>query len=141
MGRNCSPVVMPSAVVLPVSLSTSQSCAMRCIQVPVLDTVWPAAKSRKLRLRSDEKVPAVAATGSPFVVRFGLGRMNIPSPTRPEPCDPTVDAGASALRLCQFLQHRQGRAQRLVLLGRELREVFREPGVAQPAVLLDDGGG
>ena len=47
IGRNCSPVVMPSAVPLPwVSSSTSQSCATRCIQVPVLEITWPVANSR-----------------------------------------------------------------------------------------------
>ncbi len=46
-GKNCNPVVMPSAVpLLWVSSSTSQSCATRCIQLPVFDTTWPAAKSR-----------------------------------------------------------------------------------------------
>ena len=38
---------MPSAVPLPwVRLSTSQSWAIRCIQVPVLETTWPVANSR-----------------------------------------------------------------------------------------------
>ena len=47
MGRNCSPVAMPSAVPLPwVSSRTSQSWATRCIQVPVLETTWPLANSR-----------------------------------------------------------------------------------------------
>ena len=46
-GRNCRPVAMPRAVPLPwVSSSTSQSCATRCIQVPLLETTWPAANSR-----------------------------------------------------------------------------------------------
>jgi hypothetical protein len=34
---------MPIAAPLPVSWSTSQSWAMRCIQVPVLETTLPAA--------------------------------------------------------------------------------------------------
>jgi MFS family permease len=46
MGRNCSPVVMPNAAGLSVSTSTSQSCATRCIQVPTLDTMPPAANIR-----------------------------------------------------------------------------------------------
>ena len=46
IGRNWSPVVMPSAPALPVSVSTSQSWAMRCIQVPMFDTSEPVAKSR-----------------------------------------------------------------------------------------------
>jgi hypothetical protein len=46
MGRNCRAVTTPSAVPLWVSVSTSQSWAMRCIQVPVLETTCPAAKSR-----------------------------------------------------------------------------------------------
>ena len=42
-GRNCSPVVMPSAVPpVPGSCRTSQSWATRCIQVPVFDTTLPA---------------------------------------------------------------------------------------------------
>ena len=46
-GRNCRPVVMPSAVpLLWVSSSTSQSWATRCIQLPVLETTWPVANSR-----------------------------------------------------------------------------------------------
>ena len=43
IGRNCRPVVMPSSVPpVPGRLSTSQSWATRCIQVPVLDTTLPA---------------------------------------------------------------------------------------------------
>ena len=37
-GPNCSAVTMPSAVPELVSSSTSQSCATRCIQVPVSET-------------------------------------------------------------------------------------------------------
>ncbi len=37
---------MPTAEAEPVSERTSQSWAMRCIQVPVLETTWPVAKSR-----------------------------------------------------------------------------------------------
>ena len=48
MGRNCSPVVMPTAV--PEwsvrIVRTSQSCAILCIQVPMLDTRAPPAHSR-----------------------------------------------------------------------------------------------
>lgn len=39
-------VVMPTASGLPVRLSTSQSWAMRCIQLPVLLTICPAKKYR-----------------------------------------------------------------------------------------------
>ncbi len=46
MGRNCRPVVTPSRVPDPVSTSTSQSWAIRIIQVPVLDTSEPVAYSR-----------------------------------------------------------------------------------------------
>jgi hypothetical protein len=46
VGRNCRPVVMPNAPALPVSTSTSQSCATRCIQVPVFEMSEPMAKSR-----------------------------------------------------------------------------------------------
>ena len=43
MGRNCRPVVMPTASAEPPdSSSTSQSWATRCIQVPMLDTKEPA---------------------------------------------------------------------------------------------------
>ncbi len=48
IGRNCRPVVSPRAVLasaaLPwCSVSTSQSWATRCIQVPVLETTPPRA--------------------------------------------------------------------------------------------------
>jgi len=47
IGRNCRPVAMPSATALSaapcVRVRTSQSCATRCIQVPVLETTPPAA--------------------------------------------------------------------------------------------------
>ena len=46
-GRNCSPVVMPSAVPsLTASSTTSQSWATRCIQVPVFETTPPVAYRR-----------------------------------------------------------------------------------------------
>ena len=47
-GPNCSAITMPSAVALlwVSSASTSQSCAVRCIQVPTLDTSAPAAQTR-----------------------------------------------------------------------------------------------
>ena len=37
---------MPSAPALPVSVSTSQSWATRCIHVPTFETSDPPAKSR-----------------------------------------------------------------------------------------------
>jgi hypothetical protein len=46
IGRNCSAVVMPTAAEEPVRLSTSQSWVIRDIQVPVLETMAPLAKSR-----------------------------------------------------------------------------------------------
>ena len=48
MGPNCSPVVIPTATAeLAVStVRTSQSWATRCIQVPVLEIIAPAAQSR-----------------------------------------------------------------------------------------------
>ena len=46
IGRNCRPVVMPSAPALPVSVRTSQSWATRCIQVPTFDTSEPVANRR-----------------------------------------------------------------------------------------------
>ena len=39
IGRNCSATATPTAVTLPVSSSTSQSWAMRCIQSPVVATI------------------------------------------------------------------------------------------------------
>ena len=46
-GRNCSPVAIPTATPLPcVSSSTSQSCATRCIQVPVFEITCPVANNR-----------------------------------------------------------------------------------------------
>ena len=42
IGRNCNPVVMPRAAPpLPGMVSTNQSCATRCIQVPMFDTMLP----------------------------------------------------------------------------------------------------
>ena len=41
IGRNCSAIVMPTAVELCVRLKISQSWAMLCIQVPVLARLWP----------------------------------------------------------------------------------------------------
>lgn len=46
IGRNCSAIVTPTAVDDPARLSTSQSCAIRCIQVPMFDTTWPRKNSR-----------------------------------------------------------------------------------------------
>ncbi len=44
VGMNCSATATPSAAGLPPeSSSTSQSCAARCIHVPVSDTTWPEA--------------------------------------------------------------------------------------------------
>ncbi len=47
-GPNCRPVTMPTCAALCcVSwVSTSQSCAMRCIQVPMFDTSEPAVHRR-----------------------------------------------------------------------------------------------
>ncbi|MGX1092897.1 hypothetical protein RKD47_003578 [Streptomyces albogriseolus] len=39
-------MVMPTAAEEPVRLSTSQSWAMRCIQVPMLETTWPRKNRR-----------------------------------------------------------------------------------------------
>ena len=55
VGRNCRAVVTPTAVALPVRLSTSQSWAMRCTQVPVLENSWPVANNRKFRVRKEPK--------------------------------------------------------------------------------------
>ena len=47
-GPNCNAITVPTAVALcwVSTVSTSQSCPMRCIQVPTLDTSAPAAHSR-----------------------------------------------------------------------------------------------
>src|ERR1700761_8196045 len=55
VGRNCSAVVTPTAVALPVRLRTSQSWAIRCTQVPVLENSCPVVNNRKLRVRSELK--------------------------------------------------------------------------------------
>ncbi len=47
-GPNCKAMTMPTALALCYvnSLSTSQSCAVRCIQVPIFDTKAPPAQIR-----------------------------------------------------------------------------------------------
>ena len=47
-GPNCKAMTMPTALALCCvnSLSTSQSCAVRCIQVPIFDTRAPPAQIR-----------------------------------------------------------------------------------------------
>ena len=45
-GRNWSAVTRPSAKGEWVSWSTSQSCAVRCIQLPVWEIIWPIQNSR-----------------------------------------------------------------------------------------------
>src|ERR1700759_1021031 len=55
VGRNCSAVVTPTAVALPVRLRTSQSWAIRCTQVPVLENSCPVVNKRKLRVCSELK--------------------------------------------------------------------------------------
>ena len=47
-GRNCSATVNPTAVTDPDSWRTSQSWAMRCIQMAMTAMKWPTAKMRKL---------------------------------------------------------------------------------------------
>ena len=56
MGVNCMATVMPTAATLCDSWSTSQSCAMRCIQVPDIARMLEMVKSRKLGTRSELKV-------------------------------------------------------------------------------------
>src|SRR5258708_6924150 len=69
-----------------VSANTSQSWAMRCIQVPVFETSCPAMKSRKLRMFRDRKVVLTALCalkGGP------LGRTRtVPDGSRYD-CEPT----------------------------------------------------
>ena len=55
-GRNCSATVIPTAVTEPESWSTSQSWAIRCIQMAITAMKWPIAKMRKLRTFSEMKV-------------------------------------------------------------------------------------
>ncbi len=43
VGSSCRATVMPSAEPLPVSTSTSQACAVFCIQVPMLEMNEPIA--------------------------------------------------------------------------------------------------
>ena len=43
-----------------VSFSTSQACAVVCIQVPVTEMTWPIQNRRKLRTRRDSKPRATA---------------------------------------------------------------------------------
>ncbi len=45
-GRNCRATAMPTAVMLPVSSNTSQSCAIRCIHRPVVATTCELRYSR-----------------------------------------------------------------------------------------------
>jgi hypothetical protein len=45
-GPNCRPTVMPRAMPLPVSCSTSQLCATDCIQVPLIETTWEMKNRR-----------------------------------------------------------------------------------------------
>ena len=48
MGPNCSAITMPTAVAFlwVSSVRTSQSWAVRCIQVPTLETSAPPAQTR-----------------------------------------------------------------------------------------------
>ncbi|VXC37412.1 conserved exported hypothetical protein [Arthrobacter sp. 8AJ] len=70
-GRNCRATVTPTAVTEPESWSTSQSCAIRCIQMAITAMKWPAAKIRKLGTFSEMKVcfqgSRSATTGSGWV--------------------------------------------------------------------------
>ena len=79
--------MVPTSVVLPMMVRTSQSWATRCIQVPVLEMTWPVANSLKLRTfrelkvlrgdserRSPEPVPRRLVAGAPeasWAVRTG----------------------------------------------------------------------
>ena len=65
---------MPTAVDDPVRVRTSQSWAMRCIQVPVLETAWPIVKSRKFRILSELNMEFGAVAAGSVVVAVGWGR-------------------------------------------------------------------
>ncbi len=45
-GPNCSATVMLSMRALPVRWSTSQPCAIDCIQVPLIEMIWAMKYSR-----------------------------------------------------------------------------------------------
>ncbi len=70
MGANCMATVMPTAATLCESWSTSQSCAMRCIQVPDIARMLEIVNSRKFGTRSDERLslhgarPLITGIGS-----------------------------------------------------------------------------
>ena len=46
IGRNWSAVVRPTAKALPVRVSTSHISATICIQLPLIETSWPANQRR-----------------------------------------------------------------------------------------------
>ena len=46
IGRNCSAAVMPTATPLPVRCTTSHISATVCIQLPEMETIWPANQRR-----------------------------------------------------------------------------------------------
>jgi len=89
VGRNCNAVVMPTAVALPVMLSTSQSWAMRCTQAPVFETSWPVAKRRKFRVLSEANVDGGAAAGAlndhPKLVACGFSAIDLRRPVGHSP--------------------------------------------------------
>ncbi|KSU76947.1 hypothetical protein AS031_10225 [Pseudarthrobacter enclensis] len=74
-GRNCSATVMPTAVTDPDNWSTSQSWAMRCIQMAITAMKCPTAKMRKLGTLSEMKVcfqgSRSATTGTGWVPKPG----------------------------------------------------------------------
>src|SRR6202012_4337333 len=53
VGRNCRGGGMRARVGLRVRRRPSQSWAIRCTQVPVLENSWPVANSRKFRVRKE----------------------------------------------------------------------------------------
>src|SRR5579862_4810713 len=57
IGRNCSAETMPSAVAECEMSSTSQACAIRCIQLPAWETSCPIQNSRKLYVAREANVP------------------------------------------------------------------------------------
>ena len=73
-GPNCSAVTMPSAVPEFVSSRTSQSCATRCIQVPVSETSWPERVQPVVAHPQRPEHPGLAGSCSSLRPRTGRSR-------------------------------------------------------------------
>ncbi len=70
-GRKYSATLVPSAVPLSVSSSTSHAEAVKFIHMPMAEIVWPVRYRRKLRdSRSDEMVRERAALAREVTLRW-----------------------------------------------------------------------